>query len=264
MNGRVRARGGGVDDTVDRRSGAPALLGPYQIRMLLQVYIHRVHRQLLYTLHSYCILEYFTTLDRFIAHRTSNIGPLSVSPVAVAVAKDLLKDEGDVSWRARRSRRAHVAGVVVVVDLERVDMREEAPVDLRDDLLVLLDELGCGRRRELLDPVPLDGEERGLVEEDVDVELPQDLAHVDAALARSTLLGLLLPHLHDLVRDRVAAEDVLAGGRRDVEARSEERGLDERHDDDDEKPVASSDRRAGERRASDGRAKLGISSSASL
>ena len=85
----------------------------------------------------------------------------------------------------------------------------------------------------ILDLAQVDGEERGLVEEDVDVELPQDLPHVDAALGRGTLLGLLLPHLHDLVRDRVAAEGVLAGGRRDVEARSEERGLDEArlHDD---------------------------------
>ena len=131
------------------------------------------------------------------------------------------------------------------------------------DLLVLLDELGRGRRRVILDRAQVDGEERGLVEEDVDVELPEDLAHVDAALRRSKLLGLLLTRLHDLVRDRVAAEHVrvLFGvmlkrlARRQVWASA--------------MTMMTRSRlqaRIGvqERRASDGRAKLGISSSASL
>ena len=131
------------------------------------------------------------------------------------------------------------------------------------DLLVLLDELGRGRRRVILDRAQVDGEERGLVEEDVDVELPEDLAHVDAALRRSKLLGLLLTRLHDLVRDRVAAEHVrvLFGvmlkrlARRQVWASA--------------MTMMTRSRlqaRSGvqERRASDGRAKLGISSSASL
>ena len=131
------------------------------------------------------------------------------------------------------------------------------------DLLVLLDELGRGRRRVILDRAQVDGEERGLIEEDVDVELPEDLAHVDAALRRSKLLGLLLTRLHDLVRDRVAAEhvrvlfDVMLKrlARRQVWASA--------------MTMMTRSRlqaRIGvqERRASDGRAKLGISSSASL